>query len=230
MSEHRATIEWERGHGEFRYSSYPRDHTWTFEGGVQVSASAAPGYLGNPDFVDPEEAYVASLASCHMLTFLAIAVRKGLVVDRYRDAATGFMGRNADGKMTVARVVLRPEVSLGSPAPSPEAFEKLHEIAHEECFIANSVRTAVTVEGRMVSLGEQEYGRMRGPLSGRSEPRVAVRPSRDDGAGWCRAGLWDARRGKTEIGRARNTRGRSQTLQAERAKLPARRTATAGAG
>ena len=81
MSEHRATIEWERGHSEFRYSSYPCDHTWTFEGGVQVSASAAPGYLGNPDFVDPEEAYVASLASCHMLTFLAIAVRKGLVVD-----------------------------------------------------------------------------------------------------------------------------------------------------
>ena len=74
MSEHRATIEWERGHGEFRYSSYPCDHTWTFEGGVQVSVSAAPGYLGNPDFVDPEEAYVASLASCHMLTFLAIAV------------------------------------------------------------------------------------------------------------------------------------------------------------
>ena len=69
--------------------------------------------------------------------------------------ATGFMGRNADGKMTVARVVLRPEVSLGSPAPSPEAFEKLHEIAHEECFIANSVRTAVTVEGRMVSPGKQ---------------------------------------------------------------------------
>ena len=166
MSEHRATIEWERGHGEFRYSSYPRDHTWPFEGGVQVSASAAPGYLGNPDFVDPEEAYVASLASCHMLTFLAIAVRKGLVVDRYRDAATGFMGRNADGKMTVARVVLRPEVSLGSPAPSPEAFEKLHEIAHEECFIANSVRTAVTVEGRMVSPGEQEYGRIAGAIVG----------------------------------------------------------------
>ena len=166
MSEHRATIEWERGHGKFRYSSYPRDHTWTFEGGVQVSASAAPGYLGNPDFVDPEEAYVASLASCHMLTFLAIAVRKGLVVDRYRDAATGFMGRNADGKMTVARVVLHREVSLGSPAPSPEAFEKLHEIAHEECFIANSVRTAVTVEGQMVSLGEQEYGRIAGAIVG----------------------------------------------------------------
>ncbi len=159
MSEHHATIDWEKGPVEFKYSSYPRDHTWTFEGGVRVSASAAPGYLGNPDYVDPEEAYVASLASCHMLTFLAIAARERLVVDRYRDAAVGFMGRNADGKMTVTRVVLRPEVSFGSPAPSPEALEKLHEIAHGECFIANSVRTAVTVEGETVPPGEQEDAR-----------------------------------------------------------------------
>ena len=147
MSEHRATIEWERGFAEFKYASYPRDHMWTFEGGIRVDASAAPGYLGNPDYVDPEESYVASLSSCHMLTFLAIAVREGLVVDRYRDAAVGYMGRNADGKMTVARVVLRPEITLGSPVPSPEALKKLHEIAHGECFIANSVHTSVTVEG-----------------------------------------------------------------------------------
>lgn len=147
MSEHRATIEWERGPAEFKYASYPRDHTWTFEGGIRVDASAAPGYLGNPDSVDPEESYVASLSSCHMLTFLALAARDGLVVDRYRDAAVGYMGRNADGKMAVTRVVLRPKVSFGFPVPSPEALGKLHEIAHGECFIANSVRTSVAVEG-----------------------------------------------------------------------------------
>ena len=160
MSEHRATIEWEKGPDEFTYLSYPRDHTWTFGGGARVRASAAPGYLGNALFVDPEEAYVASLASCHMLTFLAIAARQGLVVDRYRDAARGFMERNADGKMTVARVLLRPEVSLGSPAPSPGALEKLHGIAHAECFIANSVRTAITVDGAVVSPGEQAGDRI----------------------------------------------------------------------
>ena len=169
MSEHHATIDWERGPVEFKYSPYPRDHTWMFEGGVRVSASAAPGYLGNPDYVDPEEAYVASLASCHMLTFLAIAARERLVVDRYRDAAVGFIGRNADGKMTVTRVVLRPEVSFGSPEPSPEALEKLHEIAHEECFIANSVRTAVTVEGAVMSPAEQDDGRIAGAVAGTSD-------------------------------------------------------------
>ena len=147
MSEHRATIEWERGPAEFRYPSYPRDHTWSFDGGMRIDASAAPGYLGNADFVDPEEAYVASLSSCHMLTFLAIAAREGLVVDRYRDAAVGYMERNAAGRLAVVRVVLHPEVSVASPAPSPDALEKIHEAAHRECFIANSVRTTVIVEG-----------------------------------------------------------------------------------
>ena len=151
MSEHHATIQWERGPTEFNYRSYTRDHTWSFEGGIRVNASAAPGYLGNGDFVDPEEAYVASLSSCHMLTFLAIAARKGLVVDRYRDPAVGHVGRNADGKMVVARVVLRPEISFGGPAPSSEELERIHEAAHRECFIANSVRTSVTVEGRPAS-------------------------------------------------------------------------------
>ena len=146
MSEHRATIEWERGPAAFRYPSYPREHTWSFDGGMRIDASAAPGYLGNADFVDPEEAYVASLSSCHMLTFLAIAAREGLVVDRYRDAAVGYMERNADGRLAVVRVVLRPEVSVASPPP-PAALERIHEAAHRECFIANSVRTAVIVEG-----------------------------------------------------------------------------------
>ena len=146
MSEHHAAIKWERGSVEFKYRSYSRDHTWRFEGGVRVGASAAPAYLGNPNLVDPEEAYVASLASCHMLTFLAIAARKRLVVDQYQDAAVGFLEKNAAGKLAITRVVLHPKVSFGSPAPSPEVLEKIHELAHKECFIANSVRTSVTVE------------------------------------------------------------------------------------
>lgn len=162
MSEHRATIEWERGLAEFRYASYSRDHTWTFEGGIRVDASAAPGYLGNADFVDPEEAYVAALASCHMLTFLAIAAREGIVVDRYRDAAVGFMGRNREGRMTVTRVVLRPELSVRSPIPSSETLDRLHEVAHQQCFIANSVRTAIVVEARMMSPEEKEGARVVG--------------------------------------------------------------------
>ena len=146
MSEHHATVEWERGAAEFEYRSYSRDHTWTFEGGVRVGASSSPEYLGSRNRVDPEKAYVAALASCHMLTFLAIAARKRLVVDRYEDAAVGFLERNADGKLAVTRVVLRPRVSFGGRPPSPEGLEKIHALAHKECFIANSVRTSVTVE------------------------------------------------------------------------------------
>ena len=146
MSEHHATVEWERGSVEFKYRSYSRDHTWKFEGGVRVSASAAPAFFGNPNLVDPEKAYVASLASCHMLTFLAIAARKRLVVDRYQDTAVGFLEKNADGKLAVTRVVLHPQVSFGSLPPSPDGLERIHELAHKECFIANSVRTSVTFE------------------------------------------------------------------------------------
>ena len=163
MSEHRATIEWERGPAEFRYTSYPRDHTWSFDGGMRIDASAAPGYLGNADFVDPEEAYVASLSSCHMLTFLAIAAREGLVVDRYRDPAVGYMERNAAGRLAVVRVVLHPEVSVGSPAPAPDALERIHEAAHRECFIANSVRTTVIVEGSVRPARRGEAPGVSGP-------------------------------------------------------------------
>ena len=146
MSEHHATVEWERGLVEFDYRSYSRDHTWKFEGGVRVRASSAPEYLGNANLIDPEKAYVAALASCHMLTFLAIAARKRLVVDHYRDSAVGFLEKNPDGKLAVTRVVLHPKVSFGPPPPSPEGLEKIHELAHKECFIANSVRTSVTFE------------------------------------------------------------------------------------
>jgi organic hydroperoxide reductase OsmC/OhrA len=147
MSEHRAKIQWARGKNEFNHESYNRDHTWTFEGGIEIKASAAPGFQGNPDSVDPEEAFVGALASCHMLTFLAIAAKKRLTVDRYEDHAVGILEKNADGRMAVTRATLRPKVAWGGDkTPSAEEIEKIHEKAHHVCFIANSVLTEVTIE------------------------------------------------------------------------------------
>src|SRR4029453_10925941 len=102
-----------RGDREFTYDTYSRDHTWRFDGGALVAGSAAPGYLGNPKNVDPEEAFVAAVASCHMLTFLAIAARKRLVVERYEDEAVGHMEKNDAGKLAITRVALRPAVRFG---------------------------------------------------------------------------------------------------------------------
>jgi len=146
VTEHHAKVEWERGDVEFTYKTYARDHTWTFEGGVRVRASAAPGFLGNAELVDPEEAFVASLSSCHMLTFLALAARKRFVVERYEDAAVGYLEPNEEGRLAVTRVVLRPRIDFGGEAPSPEVLAGLHETSHEQCFIASSVRTAITVD------------------------------------------------------------------------------------
>jgi organic hydroperoxide reductase OsmC/OhrA len=151
MSEHKATISWNRGEKDFTYEGYSRDHTWRFDGGIEIAGSAAPTYLGNEKNVDPEEAFVAAAASCHMLTFLALAARKRFVVDRYDDAAVGFMEKNADGKLAVTRIVLKPRVRFGGAgAPAAAEIERLHHLAHENCFIANSIRTEITVEGTTV--------------------------------------------------------------------------------
>lgn len=147
MSEHRATVSWERGGVPFTYESYGRDHVWRFPGGVEVPASSAPAYKGNPALVDPEAALVAAISSCHMLTFLAIAARKRLVVDSYVDAAVGFLEKRDDGRLAVTRVVLRPRITFGDgKPPAADVLESLHHAAHEQCFIANSVTTAITVE------------------------------------------------------------------------------------
>ena len=146
MSEHNATVDWKRETPDFAYETYNRDHDWTFDAGVTVRASAAPAYLGSESCVDPEEAFVASLSSCHMLTFLAIAARRRLVVDRYRDRAVGVLGKDPAGKLAMTKVTLRPEVAFGGAAPSPEEVRRLHEQAHHACFIANSVKTEVVVE------------------------------------------------------------------------------------
>jgi organic hydroperoxide reductase OsmC/OhrA len=146
MSEHRSSIEWQRGDAAFDYESYSRNHTWQFENGQRLDASAAPDFLGDASHIDPEEALVASIASCHMLTFLALAARKRWVVERYRDAAVGTLEKNANGKLAVTRVVLHPQIEFGAAAPSAEQIEKAHHKAHENCFIANSVRTQIDIE------------------------------------------------------------------------------------
>ena len=146
MSEHNVTVKWERGGAEFSYQKYPRDHTWSFDGGHTMTATAAPAYLGNPANVDPEEAFVASLSSCHMLTFLAVAAKRRFRVEHYADEAVGFMEKNADGKLAVTRVVLRPSITFGGDRhPTAAELHEMHELSHGECFIANSVKTQVTV-------------------------------------------------------------------------------------
>ena len=120
MAEHKITLEWKRETESFTYDSYNRDHVWIFEGGARVPASAAPVYRGNPAQVNPEDALVAALSSCHMLTFLAVAAKKKFVVDRYSDHAVGFLEKNAKGKLAVTRVILRPKVVFGG-ATQPTA-------------------------------------------------------------------------------------------------------------
>jgi len=145
VSEHKVRVDWERGDAEFTYEGYGRNHSWTFEGGTTVTASAAPDFLGDAAHPDPEEAFVASLSSCHMLTFLALAARRRLVVERYSDEAVGFMEKNEANRLAVTRVELRPHIEFSGDPPSEEQLDKLHHLAHEHCFIANSVRTEVTV-------------------------------------------------------------------------------------
>ena len=147
MSEHKITLEWKRESESFTYESYNRDHVLVFEGGARVSASAAPAYRGNPTLVNPEEALVAALSSCHMLTFLAVAAKKKFVVDRYSDRAVGFLEKNQKGQLAITRVVLHPTVDfVGATRPTAEQLADLHDQAHHGCFIANSVTTEVTVE------------------------------------------------------------------------------------
>ena len=146
MSEHKASIIWARNGADFGYKNYPRDHVWRFPNGVEVPGSAAPGYLGNPQRVDPEAAFVAALSSCHMLTFLALASNKGFIVDSYEDAAIGHLEKNANGKLAITRVELHPTIVYsGAKQPAAADLDWLHDKAHKECFIANSVTTEVKV-------------------------------------------------------------------------------------
>jgi len=147
MAEHRARIDWKRATESFAYEEYSRDHEWAFPGGQVVQASAAPAFRGNDARVDPEEAFVAAISSCHMLTFLAYCARKRIVVDRYEDDAVGFLETREDKKLAMTRVILRPRVTF-APGHEPDAatLADLHHRSHEHCFIASSVKTEVVVE------------------------------------------------------------------------------------
>ena len=151
MATHAATIRWSASPGEeFARGQYSRAHQWEFDGGAVVAASASPHIVPAPwsdaGGVDPEEAFVASLASCHMLFFLDFARRAGVVVTAYEDDAEGEMSKGEDGKVRITQVTLRPRVSFEGDAPDAAALDALHHQAHETCFIANSVTCEVVVK------------------------------------------------------------------------------------
>jgi organic hydroperoxide reductase OsmC/OhrA len=150
MAQHQATVRWTRTSEEFLKGKYSRVHEWAFDGGIVVAASPAPSVVPAPwsdtKAVDPEEAFVASLASCHLLTFLWLAGKAGFTVDRYEDVALGQLGKNERGVPWVARVELRPRISFGGDKqPTAEQLADLHHKSHEQCYIANSVKTEVVV-------------------------------------------------------------------------------------
>jgi len=150
MSEHKANIRWAQSGGDYLKGKYSREHTWTFDGGAVVQASSSPAAVptpySNPANVDPEEAFVASIASCHMLTFLYVASRKGFEVVSYEDEAAGVLTKNERGIPWVSSVVLRPRIGYRDKTPTREEEDAMHHAAHEQCFIANSVKTDIRVE------------------------------------------------------------------------------------
>lgn len=150
--EYHATIVWRREGEDFSKGRYSRGHEWRFDGGVTVPASSSPLSVPLPfsreDAVDPEEAFVAALSSCHMLTFIDLARRAGVVIESYEDEAVGVMERIAPQRMAITKVTLRPKIVFGSATPDKAKLDELHHQAHELCFIANSVKTEVTIEAR----------------------------------------------------------------------------------
>lgn len=150
MHEHKATIHWQDTGPDFLKGRYSREHTWTFDGGATIPASPSPSIVptpwSNPAHVDPEEAFVASIASCHMLTFLWFAAKDGFAAATYDDEAIGTLAKNERGAMWINTVTLRPRIAWASgKLPTSADLERLHHCAHEECFIANSVKTTITV-------------------------------------------------------------------------------------
>lgn len=155
MSEHTAEVIWQRGEQDFLGNRYSRKHLLRFDGGAQVEGSSSPHVVPLPmsdaTAVDPEEAFVASLSSCHMLWFLSLAAKRRFCVDAYHDSASGLMQANNAGKLYIAEVILRPAVTFsGERLPTHEQIEHMHHQAHTECFIANSVKSEVRCEPRFV--------------------------------------------------------------------------------
>lgn len=149
MSEHRIQLLWTRDGATFERNNYNRDHRIVYAGGQSIDASAAVGYGGRESHVDPEQQLLGALSSCHMLTFLAVAANRGYVVDRYEDDAEAALGKNAEGQVAVTTATLRPRIRFaGDTVPSAEDVAKFHERAHRACFIANSIRTLVSIAPR----------------------------------------------------------------------------------
>jgi organic hydroperoxide reductase OsmC/OhrA len=150
MSTYHATIAWTRGADEFLRQKYSRGHRWSFDEGVSIAASASPNAVRAPwhvaAAVDPEEALVAALSSCHMLFFLSFASSAGYTVESYDDAAEGVMATNAEGRAAMTAFTLRPVVTFKARAPLAEEFAAMHHRAHEECYVANSLKGEVLVE------------------------------------------------------------------------------------
>jgi len=149
MVEHRASIAWSLADGDFLHGRYSRAHTWRFDGGLTVAASPAPSVypppLSDPAAIDPEEAFVAAIASCHMMSFLHVAAKAGIAVERYDDDAVGTLAKDAEGRRWIERVRLKPRVVYRDAVPSADLERELHAQAHDVCFIANSVRSEVII-------------------------------------------------------------------------------------
>jgi organic hydroperoxide reductase OsmC/OhrA len=146
-SEHKISLAWKRKTSDFAYDTYDRTHTVMFNGGLTLEASAAPDYLGKEEYANPEELLAASLASCHMLTFLAIAAKSRYVVDTYEDEATAILGKNAEGSMAVVKIILKPKaVFSGEKQPDAAQLKGLHDKAGKNCFIETSIKSEVVVD------------------------------------------------------------------------------------
>jgi organic hydroperoxide reductase OsmC/OhrA len=150
MANYTAEVTWVRGEQPFLDDKYSRKHVLRFDGGIEAPGSSSPHVVPLPyseaAAIDPEEAFVSSLSSCHMLWFLSIAAKKKFVVDRYHDAATGVMAKNAEGRWAMTVVTLHPQIQFSGRAPTREELDAMHHEAHEKCFIANSVKTDVRCE------------------------------------------------------------------------------------
>lgn len=151
MSTYTVRVTWSRGDQKFIDNRYKRAHTWQFDGGETIPASSSPDVvpapLSDPSAVDPEEAFIASISSCHMLWFLSIAAKRGYVIDHYNDQAEGIMEKDEKGRLAITKVTLKPRVAYNKDsAPSDEEDTQMHNMAHDECFIANSVKTIIVVE------------------------------------------------------------------------------------
>ena len=147
MSEHSAEVQWTSVTHPQHPETYSRDHTVTLENGHSLSASAAPAYFGNEQAANPETLLLAALASCHMLTFIAIAAKRGFPVTSYRDRAVGTLGKNSDGRIAITHCVLQPRIEFfGGNRPSAEELARFHDSAHRNCFIANTLKAEVRIE------------------------------------------------------------------------------------